>query len=621
MKVFLFNLLGVLTLTIMSGQSVKRIEPPFWWAGMHDTTLQIMCYGKELGQYQVAVSKGKLLKIDRLENPDYLFVLLDTKDMTPGKFQLIFSRNGHKSFVQDYELKARQKQSAMREGFDASDVVYLLMPDRFSNGNPDNDTMPGMLEKANRQFDGGRHGGDIQGIINHLDYLQDLGVTTLWSTPLLEDNEPVYSYHTYAISDFYRIDPRYGTNQDYQKLARELHKRDMKLIMDFVINHWGSRHWMIQNLPDQNWVHFWKEGKNGFKRSNYRMSTQFDPYATQTDTQNCLNGWFDTTMPDMNLSDPLLKKYVIQNAIWWIEYAGLDGLRVDTYSYNDKHAIADWTRAVLAEYPNLNIVGEVWMHHQAQIAYWQKDSPVGAIQHYNSYLPSVMDFTLHDAIKLMFDEDVQGWDKGIYRAYDNFTNDFLYANPANILVFMGNHDTTRINALYQGDLSKYKLALTLILTTRGIPQLYYGDEIGMRGNKELKGDGDIRRDFPGGWQEDKQNAFEEKGRTPQQQAYFNFTKKLLQWRKKHKELMRNGKMLHYVPVNNVYVYFRIKGDEKIIVILNNARQTRTIHPQDYHEVLKQAKSGRDIISGKKILFNKDFIVPPKTPMLIEIDKD
>jgi len=544
---------------------------------------------------------------------------MDTKDMAVGTFQIDFQKNGKTIQSKKYELKQRSDNSRFRKGFDSSDVIYLLMPDRFANGNPNNDSHPDVVEKVNRDFDGGRHGGDIQGIINHLDYLDDLGVTAIWSTPLLEDNEPTYSYHTYAQSDYYKIDPRYGTNDDYKRLADEMHKKNMKLIMDYVTNHWGSKHWMIQNLPTKDWIHIWKNGEKGFQRSNYRMSTQFDNNASDFDAKACMNGWFDTTMPDMNQANPLLLKYMIQNAIWWIEYAGLDGLRVDTYSYNDKESIAKWTKAIMDEYPNFNIVGEVWMHNQAQMAYWQKDSKIGAIDSFNSHLPSVMDFTLHDAIYTMFNEDDMGWNQGMMKAYDNFTNDFLYPDIDNVLVFAGNHDITRINEYYQDNLAKYKLAMTLVLTTRGIPQLYYADEIGMLGNKEKNGDGDIRKDFPGGWQDDTQNAFTEKGRTVKQNEYHSFTKKILHWRKEN-PVIHSGKFMQFVPVNNMYVYFRYTDKQSVMVIINNSDQEQTIDWNRYKEGLKNFAKGKEIISAKELIVGEMLHVDAKKSMIIELKK-
>ncbi|WP_281988064.1 glycoside hydrolase family 13 protein [Aquimarina aggregata] len=600
----------------MYGQ-VEKIEPPFWWSGMQQNELQILCYAKDIAKYDIEIKDVTILEVKKTENKNYVFVTIDTQDIAPGKIAIDFKYNNKVEFSQSYEFKQRKEASAQRKGFDSSDVMYLIMPDRFANGDPKNDTHSHTLEKADRSNPGGRHGGDLQGIIEHLGYLKDLGITTLWSTPLLEDNEPTYSYHTYAQSDFYKIDPRYGTNDDYKRLASEMHKLDMKLVMDYVTNHWGSKHWMINDLPTKDWIHQWPEG---FKRSNYRMTTQFDSNASKIDAKGCMDGWFDTTMPDMNQSNPLLLKYITQNAIWWIEYADLDGFRVDTYSYNDKEGISKWTKSIMDEYPNFNIVGEVWMHNQAQIAYWQKDSKIGAKDNFNSYLPSVMDFTLHDAITVMFDEDENAWDKGMIRAYENFSNDFLYANINNVLLFTGNHDTNRINEIYQSDINKYKMAMTLILTTRGIPQLYYGDEIGMLGNRDKNGDGDIRRDFPGGWPKDEQNAFlppEKNGRTKDQEAFYAFTKKILNWRK-NASTIHKGKLLQYIPFDNVYVYFRYNDEKSTMVIINNNTKDHKVDIGRFKEGIKDFKTAVDILTDNNITITEEFTVPAKTSMILEL---
>ena len=612
----LFVILLFVTTTIFA--QIEKIEPAFWWSGMQNTSLQLLCYGKNIAQYDVAISDTiPILNIRKTENPNYLFITINTENIAPKTFEIQFLKKGKVKFSRPYELKQRRKNAALRKGFDASDVIYLIMPDRFANGNPNNDSQPEMSEKANRNFSGGRHGGDIQGIINHLDYIKELGATALWSTPLLEDNEPTYSYHGYAQSNLYKIDPRYGSNKDYQQLAAALHRRDMKLIMDYVTNHWGSKHWMIQDLPTADWIHNWPDGEKGFQRSNYRMTTQYDPNVSQQDAQACMNGWFDTSMPDMNQQNPLLLKYITQNAIWWIEYANLDGFRVDTYSYNDKEAIAKWTKAIMDEYPNFNIVGEVWMHSQAQISYWQKDSKIGAIDSYNSNLPSVMDFTLHDAITTVFNEEQPTWYNGMIKVYENFVNDFLYPNPNNILVFAGNHDTNRINEIYQNDIQKYKLALTLIATVRGIPQLYYGDEIGMLGNKEKNGDGDIRKDFPGGWHNDTINAFSGKGRTEIQKEYFNFTKKILNWRK-NTNVIHTGKTMQFLPENNVYVYVRYNDTQKVMVIINNNPQAQELQLSRFAEILKNSTSGIDIISGNTVPLKGKLKVKGKSSLIIEM---
>lgn len=610
------SILMLLLSMTLSSQEVK-IEPPFWYAGMHNPELQLMVYGENISQYEVRFSNTiQVTAIVKTENPNYLFVTITTEHISPGTYELQFLKGDNVIFMMPYELKARRENSALRKGFDSSDVMYLVMPDRFANGNPNNDSTDNTVEEVNRKNPSGRHGGDIQGIINHLDYLEELGVTALWSTPLLEDNEPSYSYHTYAQSDYYKIDPRYGTNADYQRLASELHLRDMKLIMDYVTNHWGSKHWMIQDLPTKDWIHYWEEGEDGFQRSSYRMTTQFDSNASEADKDACMDGWFDTTMPDINQKNPLVLKYMIQNALWWVEYADLDGFRVDTYSYNDKEGIAKWTKAIMDEYPNFNIAGEVWMHNQAQMAYWQKDSKIGAIDNYNSHLPTVMDFTLHDALVVMFAEHDQAWDKGMIRAYENFANDFLYPDINNILVFAGNHDTNRINDIYGADLNTYKMVMTLIATVRGIPQVYYGDELGMAGNKDLKGDGDIRHDFPGGWKGDPINAFTAKGRTPGQTEFFEFSKKLFNWRKS-KPVIHTGKTMQFVPENNVYVYFRYTDDHTVMVVINNNAKTQTVDLKRFKEIIKDHKKGFDIISETSISLENTLRINAKSTMIIE----
>ena len=616
-KLFLFIVM-LIHLSLFA-QDVDRVEPPFWWEGMNHSEIELLCYGKNIALFEVEVEGITVSGVKRTENPNYLFVSLKTKGIKAGTYSVNFKKNGRIEHTYNYQIRERKANSSEREGFDSSDAIYLLMPDRFANGDPTNDSTQNTVEKADRNNSGGRHGGDIKGIIDHLDYIHDLGFTALWSTPLLEDNESVYSYHTYAQSDYYKIDPRYGSNEDYKRLASEMHNRDMKLIMDYVTNHWGSKHWLIQDLPAKDWIHQWEDGdKTGFKRSNYRMTTQFDPNAAAIDATGCMNGWFDVTMPDMNQSHPMLLTYMIQNAIWWIEYADLDGFRVDTYSYNDKTAIAKWTKTIMEEYPNFNIMGEVWMHDQAQMAYWQKDSKIGAIDGYNSHLPSVMDFTLHDALLVMFREK-QSWDTGLQRAYDNFTNDFLYPDIDNILVFAGNHDTNRINEIYQSDFNTFKKVMTMVFTVRGIPQFYYGDEIGMLGNRDTKGDGDIRRDFPGGWQGDENNAFTKQGRTNAQEKYHNFVKTVLNFRKENSAL-HNGKFLQYIPMDDVYVYFRINEENTVMVVINNSEETKKIKLNRFEEGLNGATRGIEIISQENVILTNELSVEPNGSMIINLEK-
>ena len=608
-KITLF--LFFMTLTINA--QIDKIEPPFWYAGMHNPSLQIMFYGKDIAKYEVSVSnETKIVDIKKTENPNYIFVTIDTKN-TPVTDLLFSFKNKNKIvFNRKYSIKQRRENSAQRKSFDASDMLYLIMPDRFANGNPSNDSNKATVEKHNRDLPGGRHGGDIQGIINNLDYISSLGATAIWSTPLCEDNDAAYSYHTYAQSDVYKIDPRYGSNEDYARLASEMHKKDLKLIMDYVTNHWGIEHWMMKDLPTKDWIHQFEN----FTQTNHKRSTISDTNASKIDTQICLDGWFVSSMPDLNQANPLVLKYLKQNAIWWIEYADLDGFRVDTYNYSDPKGIAEWTKAVIDEYPNFNIVGEIWMHNQAQMAYWQKDSKIGAIQNYNSNLPSVMDFTLHDAIETVFNEDDGTWDKGMTKIYDNFSNDFLYPTPDNILIFAENHDTSRFNELYNNDFKKYQMAMALLATVRGIPQLYYGTEIGMRGEKN-KGDADIRQDFPGGWSGDTNNAFLKEGRTEGQNQYYDFTSKLFNWRKTN-EAVHFGKMTHYIPENNVYVYFRYTNSKTVVVVMNNSNDNHTIKTNRFQENIKTHKTGKDILTETSYDLSNEITIAGKSVLILEL---
>jgi glycosidase len=590
---------------------------------MNLTSVQLLCYGENISDYEVSSKDITIVNVERTENPNYLFVNVNFEGLSAGEYSFKFKKKGSKSFTKAFALKERDANSKERESFNSSDLVYLIMPDRFANGNTSNDSMPSVTEKVNRAEQGGRHGGDLQGVINQLDYLEDLGVTALWSTPLLEDNDAKYSYHTYAQSDVYKIDPRYGTNEDYKHLATEMEQRDMKLIMDYVTNHWGAEHWLIKDLPEQSWIHQFEDNKDkdfpldGYANSNYRMTTQYDPNASAIDTRYCEDGWFTSTMPDLNQSNPKTLTYLIQNAIWWIEYSGLDGFRVDTYSYNDKEGIANWTKAITDEYPNFNIVGEVWLHNQAQIAYWQKDSKIGALQNFNSHCPSVMDFTLHDAIGVMFKEDNASWNDGMIKAYDNFVNDFLYQDIDNLMVFAENHDTGRINEIYNGSLDHYKLAMTLVATTRGTPQIYYGSEIGMRGDKG-KGDGAIRQDFPGGWATDANNAFTKDGRTEEQEAYHSFSKTLFNFRKETPAL-HTGELLHYLPENNVYVYFRSLEDQTVMVVLNNNPEEQTLDLSRFAEGIKNATTGKELFSQNTLNLDEPLTVKGKSPLVISLN--
>ncbi|WP_461631569.1 glycoside hydrolase family 13 protein [Labilibaculum euxinus] len=616
MRTFLISLLmgSIFSLSSFAEKAkIERVEPMFWWVDMKNPNLQLLVHGENISKYDVSINYPgvtieRMIKTDK---PNYLFVnLLIKKGTKAGRFNLVFSERGKKKASYPYELKARKKDSANRKGYDASDVVYLIMPDRFANGDPKNDSVDGMEDKLDRENPDGRHGGDIQGIIDHLDYLQELGVTAIWNTPLMEDNEPTTSYHNYAISDYYKIDARYGSNEDYARLSAEAKKRGIKIIMDVVTNHCASAHWWMNDLPSGDWVHVFPE----YTQSNHRKSTTNDPYVSKVDYEKNFDGWFARSMPDLNQKNDLLINYFIQNTIWWIEYADLGGIRVDTYPYNDKDAMAVYSGAIMKEYPNLNIVGETWLSSPAEIAYWQKD----AVNHdaYNSNLPCVMDFSLFEAMTKAFNEN-EGWNTGLIRLYNSLAFDYLYPHTDNIFIFAENHDTGYIMSTLGGDIQKFKHVMTFLLTTRGIPQLYTGTEILLEGKKS-DGDGKMRVDFPGGWEGDAKNAFTAKGRTAKENEAFNFLKKLLNWRKQN-PVIHTGKLMHYVPENDTYVYFRSNAEKTVMVVINKNENAQELNLKRFAESLGTFTSGKDVISEKEFDLTKGNIsLAPNTSIILEL---
>ncbi len=612
MKTILFFLSFIaIPLSFAQKPTLQHVEPPNWWVGMEHHQVEVLFHGTNIAALQIKTDLP-IVGITKTENPNYQFVTFETNNVKAGTYPIQFLKGKKVVITTNYELKTREN-TALKTSFSSADVVYLLMPDRFANGDESNDSSPLVYEKGNRTLPGGRHGGDIQGIQDHLDYIKELGATTIWPTPLLEDNDSTYSYHTYGQSDLYRIDPRYGTNESFKNFVNVAHQKELKVIQDVVPNHWGYMHWMMNDLPTHHWIHQFP----GYAQSNYRMSTQMDTYAAQRDLKFCADGWFVRSMPDLNQSHPLVLNYLVQNSIWWIEYAQLDGFRVDTYSYNDKAGISKWTKEILNEYPWFNMVGEVWLHDQAQISYWQANSPIGALQSYNSHLPTVMDFTLHDALQNVFKESQSSWDQGSIKLYENFVNDFLYADPNKLLVFLENHDTQRFNELYH-DIKAYKMGMTLIATIRGIPQIYYGSEIGMKGDKS-KGDADIRRDFPGGWKSDQHNAFTTSGRTAEETAYFDFTKQLLNWRKTA-IAVQQGTTKQFLPVNNVYVYFRMHEKQTVMVVINNSEKDQTINLENYQEVIKSFQTATEVFTKKAVSLKESmFTISAKTATIYELN--
>lgn len=589
-----------------------KVEPPFWWAGMNNPELQLLVYGENISETKPVVDYPgvSLMKTTKLESANYLFIdLRIDKTAKPGNFDITFVNEKRKEVSNyNFQLFERIKGSASRQGFNSSDAIYLVMPDRFSNGNPGNDSVPGLTEGSDRSKPSGRHGGDIQGIENHLDYISELGFTAVWFNPLLENNMPAYSYHGYSITDFYKVDGRYGSNQDYKNLVETMHKKNLKVIMDMIFNHCGNKHYWINDLPSQDWINQFPE----YTKSNFRAGTVFDPHASDYDRNIFQKGWFDTMMPDLNQNNKYLSNYLIQNSIWWIEYAGLDGIRMDTYPYPEKEAMADWARRVREEYPNFSMVGEAWLPQPALVAPWS-DNPAIKTD-YKSYLPYVFDFPMYDGFRMAFNEK-DSWGDGIVKMYDILAQDYVYGENPKIVIFADNHDGDRIFTKLQEKMDRFKLAMTFLLTTRGVPQIYYGSEIVMTGY-ENRGHGDIRKDFPGGWANDSRNAFTPAGRTDPENEAFNHIKTLLNYRKT-KTALHEGQLKHFIPVDGVYVYFRYDDAGNVMVILNNSDQERSFDQKRYAEMIKGVSSGKDVLTGKSIEFS-GLKIPAKSSLVVEL---
>ena len=612
----LTTIILILFTTTLLAQNInlQQVEPPNWWTKMKNPNLQLLIHGKKIADSKVQIfsEKVKLLKVNKVENPNYLFLDIEVLPQAkPGTFDIIFT-NGKIMTKYTYELKEKPKH---KRGFSNKDLIYLLMPDRFANGNPKNDfpSFPDSesLEKPNRNNPNGRHGGDIQGVINHLDYIQNLGATALWLNPTLENNNPEYSYHGYAITDFYKTDPRMGTNTDYKKLSDELHKKDMKLIMDMIFNHCSENHRWMKDLPSDDWINTDKNFK-----TSYRGSTIVDPHASEYDKKKFTKGWFVSSMPDLNQHNPFLANYLIQNSIWWILYADLDGIRMDTYPYPFTDFMSKWGQRLHEEFPDITLLGETWLHKVPYTAYFSKNSPISG--KYNSHLDCITDFPLYYATKAAFNEK-DGWEEGLLRIYNIFAQDFLYAKPENNVIFLDNHDLDRYFSDVGENMNKFKMGITVLLTARGIPVWFYGDEI-LKTGFEYQGHGYIRTDFPGGWKEDKTNAFTEAGRTDKQNNAFNFVKKLTNYRKKSKPLTE-GKLLQFVPENNTYVYFRYTDNEAVMILLNNNdNESKTVDCSRFNEILKDYVSGKEIIAGKTFDKLNKITINKKSSMIIELKK-
>ena len=574
---------------------IKKVAPSFWWAGMKNPELQILLYGEDLALSDVSVSgEGIYLKeVVRQDNPNYLLLYLDLSEAKGQTFQILL-KNGKKKLQVPYELKSRMQRGEDVKGFTSEDVLYLIMPDRFANGNSNNDVVDEMREKKVDRTDSfARHGGDIQGISNHLDYIADLGVTAIWLNPTQENDMESGSYHGYAITDYYQIDRRFGSNEDFCALVEKAHEKNLKVVMDMIFNHCGSENYLFRDKPSKDWFNY----RSNYVQTSFKTASVMDIHASAFEKKIATDGWFTSVMPDFNQRNRHVVRYLIQSSIWWIEYAGINGIRQDTHPYADFDFMSQWCKEVLDEYPYFNIVGETWLNSNVLVSYWQKDSKLAAPQ--NSNLPTVMDFPLQALMNQAFDEETGEWGGGLYKLYDYQTQDLVYANPMNLLTFLDNHDTSRFAQTDEmaKNLKRYKQAMVFLLTTRGIPQIYYGTEILMTGDKG-KGDGDLRKDFPGGWQGDTRNCFVENGRTALENEAFEFTRQLLNWRKGN-QVIGKGNLKHYSIQNGVYVYQREFNGKSVVVIMNGTDDSKELDLTPYQEILPR-ENAFDVLTGKNV---------------------
>ena len=599
----LFILLFMVSLNVFA-QKVKKIEPPNWWVGMNHNQVELLVYGDEIATYTPSINNEfiTLKEIKKTENKNYVFLIIDVSKAPVGFFKIDFNKKGKRNnFSIDYELKQRKKDSKLRKGFDSSDAIYLITPDRFSNADPSNDIVKGMREtKIDRKHDYARHGGDIKGITNHLDYISDMGFTAIWSTPVLENDMKNSSYHGYAITDLYKPDPRFGTMEEYIELSSEAKKKGIKMVMDQVANHIGIEHWWMHDLPSKEWINYQDKFLKGeLIVTNHRRTVNQDSYASKKDSDLMNEGWFVSSMPDLNQKNPLVANYLIQNSIWWVETLDLGGIRQDTYPYPDKDFMSNWAGAIMDEYPNFSIVGEEWSLNPLLVGYWQQGQKNK--DGYESNLTSTMDFPMQRAIVDALNED-EAWDTGFVKMYEGLANDFSYAKPNDIMIFPDNHDMSRIFTQLNEDVVKTKMALGYTLALPRIAQIYYGTEVLLSDAAKPGDHGLIRTDFPGGWKGDKVNAFTGKGLSKDQKEMQSYLKKVLNYRK-NSEAIHTGKTIHFAPDNNVYVLFRILNNEIVTVILNKNEKPITLDLNRFNEIGLQGKTVKNIISEKEFTWN------------------
>lgn len=618
MKKIIISLALILSLmTMQAATKIDHIEPENWYVGMKNSSLQLMVYGKNIRDSRVSVDYPgvKIDSLVRLDSPNYLFVYLNLSGAKPGN--MVLNIDGKKV---NYPLKARTMSGDKRIGFDNSDVLYMLMPDRFASGRNITKPMKGLNPYVvDRSKPSLRHGGDLEGVRQHLDYFNQLGVTALWFTPVLENNSPDMNsqstYHGYATTNYYRVDPRFGTNEDYARLVAEAHAKGLKVVMDMIFNHCGYDHPWVKDMPSKDWFNtpeWMKKGDSYYLQTSYKLTPVLDPYASKVDKRETVDGWFVRSMPDLNQKNPHVMTYLIQNSEWWIETVGIDGIRMDTYPYADRKAMSQWMKILNEEYPNFNTVGETWVTEPAYTAAWQKDSKLSKV---NSYLKTVMDFSFYDKINLAKHEETDAWWKGLNRIYNSLCYDYLYENPSSVMAFIENHDTDRF--LENGkDTLALKQALALLLTINRIPQLYYGTEVLMNGTKEVT-DGNVRCDFPGGFAGDKHNAFTAEGRTKAENSMFNWLSKLLKWRRNNMVITK-GKQIQFIPYKGVYVIARQWNDQTILTILNGTSQPVTLPLDRYAEVIGNHQEAKDVISGRKVKLGSELQLKARDTKVIEL---
>ena len=622
--------------------TITRIDPTFWYVGMKEPSVQLMVYGHDIAQATVSTDYpgARIMDIDRADSPNYLFIDIDLGGAQPGTMTLRFALGQHTVSI-GYELRRRERSGEERQGFTNADVLYMLMPDRFAKGKTGDSHIDGMKPyKVDRSEPSLRHGGDLEGIRRHLDYFTRLGVTALWLTPVLENNSPDLrrqsTYHGYATTDYYRVDPRLGTNDDYRRLVDEAHRRGLKVVMDMIFNHCSIDHPWIADLPSRDWLNTpdWlfdrkggaarpgptAQGDNSFARrhtqyvqTSYKLTPVLDPYASKIDRHETTDGWFVPSMPDLNQRNPHVMKYLTQNSIWWIETIGIDGIRMDTYPYADREAMSRWMERIETEYPNFNTVGETWVAEPAYTAAWQEDSRLSML---NSHLKTVMDFSLFDKINRAKNEETDEWTNGLNRIYNSLTYDYLYPNPSNVLAFIDNHDTDRFLGDGQ-DTAALKQALTLLLTINRIPQIYYGTEILMNGTRAVT-DGNVRKDFPGGFPDDTANAFTRKGRTKEQQAMFDWVSRLLHWRQGN-DVITKGRQTQFIPYKGVYVIARQYGGWTVMTILNGTSCRASFYPLRYAEIIGNTTEARNVMTGRTVNITKNIRLAPRQTLILEFE--